>query len=144
MRTASLSSNRIFLIGKDNSTDQSNYIANQLQYYCFVNMNFYCENVLQRRLSVMGLKSPNLLHHSGLDIDHGPLITVNFSPLCAWFPPCYYEKCTPRGEGGGRVIFQWFPSNFSRQSGVQAKTAMASSMYLKSVFFKSAFFQMHV
>ena len=73
-----------------------------------------------------------------------------FSLFVQWmFPPCYCDKCSPRGEEGGcgRVIFQWFSSNFSVQSG-GAKTARSvfqnctsTSAFVKSAFFKTVFFK---
>ena len=58
------------------------------------------------------------------------------------FPPCYCDKCSPRGEGGGcgRVIFQWFSSNFSAQSGCEQKLQQ-HAVYFKSAFVKSVFFK---
>ena len=60
---------------------------------------------------------------------------LHCNALCVWFhsplwmfPPSYCDKCPPRGEGRecGRVIFQWFSSNFSGQSGLPPTIRLAS------------------
>ena len=96
----------------------------------------------------MGLKSLNLTSLGFYLLSLWKVFFLHCNALCAWFhsplwmfPPSYCDKCPHEEKGCGPVIFQWFSSNFSAQSGVGAKTASASSIYLKSVFFQRYIWQ---
>ena len=80
---------------------------------------------------------------TSLRFRYWPLIIVNsgFSPLCAWFPPCYYEKCTPRGEGAAEWFFSGFHPIFPANQGCKQKLLWQAVCIWKVYFSKVHFFK---